>query len=359
MLQYTIRRILAAIPVLFGVLIVTFLLARAIPGDPCRAILGEKATVAACERFNEEKGLNEPLPVQMGIYMADLARGDFGNSLRFNRPITTILVERLPLTIELGIGALVLAVLIGIPAGIASALRRNSLIDVLVMIGANIGVSIPVFVLALLLKYLFAVTFRDTWLALPPSGRLSAGIVSVPFYTVFGWNVPEAGAGRFMLDFTANHYIFNNFLTRNWELFWDAIRHLLLPWLALSSIPLSIIARMTRSAMVEVLSLDYIRTARAKGLTEFVITLIHAFRNASLPVVTITGLQLGTVFAGAILTETVFSLAGVGLALFEGITARDFPIIQGFVVVISIGYVLVNLLVDLSYAFIDPRVRLE
>ncbi len=359
MLQYTIRRILAAIPVIIGVLIVTFVVARAIPGDPCRAILGEKATDAACERFNVEKGLDQPMPVQLGIYIRDLAKGDFGNSLRFNRPITQILIERLPLTIELGTGALILAIIMGIPAGIIAAIRRNSIIDVLVMVGANLGVSIPVFVLALLLKYLFGVTFRDTGLALPPSGRLSAGLISVPFYEVFGWTVSEEGFRAGFLEFLANSYILNNLLTRNWAVLWDAVKHLLLPWIALSSIPLSIIARMTRSAMIEVLGLDYIRTARSKGLSEFVITLIHAFRNASLPVVTITGLQLGTVFAGAILTETIFSLAGVGLALFEGITARDFPIIQGFLIVIAVGYVAVNLLVDLSYAFIDPRVRLD
>lgn len=359
MIQYTIRRILAAVPVVIGVLIVTFALARIIPGDPCKAILGEKATVETCERFNEEKGLNEPIYVQFGIYARDLLRGDFGNSLRFNRPITQILVERLPLTVELGIGALVLAVLIGIPAGIISALRRNSFFDVFIMVGANFGVSIPVFVLGLLLKYLFAVTFKDTAFALPPSGRLTPGIISVPFFEVWDIAVGDGGLRTFSLNFIANMYIFNNFLTRNWATFWDAVRHMILPAVALSSIPLSIIARMTRSAMIEVLSLDYIRTARAKGLTEFAITMVHAFRNASLPVVTITGLQLGAVFAGAILTETVFGLAGVGLALFEGITARDFPIIQGFVVVIAVSYVLVNLLVDLSYAFIDPRVRLE
>jgi peptide/nickel transport system permease protein len=359
MLQYTIRRLLAAVPVIFGVLIVTFALARAIPGDPCRAILGEKATAESCERFNEEKGLNEPIYVQFGIYMSDLLKGDFGNSLRYNRSIVTILAERLPLTLELGFGALVLAVLIGIPAGIISAIRRNSFFDVFIMIGANIGVSIPVFVLGLLLKYLFAITFRDTAFALPPSGRLTPGVINVPYYELWGWESAETGFRAFMLTFTGNFYILNNLITRNWTVFWDAFRHMILPWIALSSIPLSIIARMTRSAMIEVLGQDYIRTARAKGLAEFVVTLIHAFRNAALPVVTITGLQLGAVFAGAILTETIFGLAGVGLALFEGITARDFPIIQGFVVVVSVGYVLVNLLVDLSYAFIDPRVRLD
>ncbi len=359
MIQYTVRRLLAAIPVIIGVLIVTFVLARLIPGDPCRAILGEKATVETCERFAEEKGLNEPLTTQFAIYMSDLVRGDLGNSLRFNRSISQILVERLPLTIELGFAALLLAVIIGIPAGILSAIRRNSLFDVGIMIGANLGVSIPIFVLGLLLKYIFAVVLRDTAFALPPSGRLSAGLIPVPFYEVYGWSVPESGGWAFLIKFFGNMALFNSFVTGDWKIFWDAFKHLILPAFTLSSIPLSIIARMTRSSMIEVLEMDYIRTARSKGLTESVIVFIHAFRNASLPVVTITGLQLGSVFAGAILTETIFGLAGVGLALFEGITARDFPIIQGFVIVIAVSYVLVNLLVDLSYAFIDPRVRLQ
>lgn len=359
MLQYTIRRLVAAIPVILGVLVVTFALARLIPGDPCRAILGEKATAETCARFSAEKGLNRPISVQFGYYMRDMLRGDLGNSLRFNRPISRILVERLPLTVELGMAALTLSVLIGVPMGIISAIRRNSFADVFVMMGANFGVSIPVFVLGLLLKYFFAVVLKDSSLALPPSGRLSPGMVSTPFYTVYGLSVADDGLRLFLLNFISNMYILNSLIARNWAVFWDATKHLILPAVALSSIPLSIIARMTRSSMIEVLGQDYIRTARSKGLAESVVVLIHAFRNASLPVVTITGLQLGSVFAGAILTETIFGLAGVGLALFEGITARDFPIIQGFVIVIALSYVLVNLLVDLSYAFIDPRVRLS
>ena len=359
MFQYTIRRLLAAIPVIFGVLLLTFLLARFIPGDPCRAILGEKATKEACDIFMEDKGLNEPLYTQFAIYLADLARGDLGNSLKFNRPITAILAERLPVTLELGFGSLILATLIGIPLGILSAIRRNSIFDVVTMIGANLGVSVPIFVLGLLLKYLFGVVFKELPWALPPSGRLTAGVINLPFYTVWGWQLPSSGFGNLALTFLGNFYLFNNLITGNWAVFWDAVKHMILPWIALSSIPLSIIARMTRSAMIDVLSLDYVRTARSKGLSEWSVTMVHAFRNASLPVVTITGLQLGTVFSGAILTESIFTLAGVGLALYEGIIGRDFPIVQGFVMMIALGYVLVNLLVDLSYALIDPRVRFD
>ena len=359
MIQYSLRRILASIPVIIGVLLVTFVLARVIPGDPCRAILGEKATQEACDRFNELKGLNEPMPVQLAIYIGDVARGDLGDSLRFKRPILTILLERLPLTMELSLSAVTIAVLVGVPLGIISATRRNSSVDVGTMIFANIGVSMPVFWLGLMLAYLFALVLRDTPLALPPTGRLSPGLSPDPFYQIYGWEIPEAGFLNVISRFISNMFIVNAFISGRWEVFWDAVKHMILPAVALSTIPMAIIARMTRSSMLEVLDLDYIRTARAKGVRQRRVVLHHAFRNALLPIVTIAGLQLGLVLSGAILTETVFNLAGVGRALFEAITARDFPIIQGFVIVISVGFVLLNLLVDLSYAYLDPRIRLD
>jgi peptide/nickel transport system permease protein len=338
---------------------VTFVLARMIPGDPCKAMLGERATAQVCERFYAANGLDRPITTQFAIYMGNILQGDFGNSIRFSRPVTTIIVERLPLTIELGVTALIIAILIGIPAGIISAVKRNSILDVITMVGANIGVSMPVYWLGLMLAYVFALMLRGTPLQLPPSGRLSAGVFATPFYSVWGW---EVAAGTFiagLLDFISNMYILNAILSQNWDLLRDTIRHLILPALALSTIPLSIIARMTRSSMLEVMKQDYIRTARAKGLKTNVVILKHALRNAMLPIITIIGLQVGTLFAGAVLTETIFGLAGVGRILFEAITARDFPIIQAFTIVIAIGYVLVNLVVDLSYVFIDPRIRLE
>jgi peptide/nickel transport system permease protein len=359
MIQYSLRRVVSSLPVIFGVLLVTFALARLIPGDPCKAILGEKATVETCERFNEAKGLNDPIPVQFAIYMKDILRGDFGNSIRFNRPITTILLERLPLTMELSMLAVTIALTVGIPAGIISAIKRNSAVDVFTMIGANIGVSMPVFWLGLMLAYFFALVLKDTPFALPPTGRLSPGLVPTPFYTVHGWELPQQGFGAAIFTFISNMYIVNSLLAFEWSVFWNATKHMILPAVALSTIPMAIIARMTRSAMLEVLGLDYVRTAKAKGLRQRKIVMKHAFRNALLPVVTIAGLQLGLVLSGAILTETIFGLAGVGRALFEAITARDFPVIQGFVVVIAIGYVMLNLLVDLSYAFLDPRIRLD
>jgi len=359
MLQYTIRRILLSIPVIFGILMVTFFIARSIPGDPCKAILGEKATAEVCERFSREHGLDQPIPVQFWIYMKDIARGDFGESIRFSRPVTTILIERLPTTLELGFIALVLAIAVGIPMGVISAVKRNSFVDVITMVIANTGVSMPVYWLGLMLAYAFALLLKDTPFWLPPAGRLSAGFVSTPFFEVYGWNVIVDTFSYKFLDFFSNMFIFNSIITGDWEILGDAVKHIILPSVALSTIPLAIIARMTRSSMLEVLRQDYIRTARAKGLREWMVIIKHAFRNALLPIVTIIGLQLGTLFAGAVLTETIFSFSGVGRMLFEAITARDFPIVQAFTVVIAVGYVLVNLLVDLSYAFIDPRIKLD
>ena len=290
--------------------------------------------------------------------MKTLARGDLGDSIRFHRPVTQILVERLPTTIELGLAGLLIASFIGIPLGIISAIRHNSAIDVGTMVGANIGVSMPVFWLGLMLAYVFALLLKDTPFWLPPSGRLSAGVSSIPFYEFYGLEFGDGGLFK-VAQFFANLYIFNSIITFDWPVLKDSVRHLILPALALATIPMAIIARMTRSSTLQVLGLDYVRTARAKGLAERKVIVGHAFRNALLPIVTIIGLQLGIVFSGAILTETIFSLAGVGRSLFEAITARDFPIIQGFTVVIAVGYIVVNLVVDLSYAFLDPRIRLD
>ncbi|MEX2419103.1 MAG: ABC transporter permease, partial [Acidimicrobiia bacterium] len=348
-----------AVPVLFGILIATFLLARMIPGDPCRSLLGERASAEACERFARNKGLDEPIPVQLGIYIGDVVQGDFGDSIRFSRPVSQILIERLPMTIELSTAALILALVVGIPLGIVSAMKHNTAVDVGTMMFANIGVSMPVFWLGLLLAYLFALVLGDTPLALPPSGRLSAGLISEPFYEVWGLGLKDGNLFHTVLEFISNHYIFNSLITADWELFFDAIQHLILPAMALSTIPMAIIARMTRSSLLDVLGRDYVRTARAKGAPERRVVVRHALRNAMLPVVTIIGLQLGALLSGAVLTETVFGLAGAGTMLFEAITARDFPIIQGFTVIIATGYVVINLIVDVSYAYFDPRVRLE
>ncbi|HQE92316.1 MAG TPA: ABC transporter permease [Anaerolineae bacterium] len=359
MFHYIVRRLLLSIPVLFGILVVTFVLARLIPGDPCKAMLGEKATAEVCARFTHEHGLDKPISVQLGIYMRDVLKGDFGNSIRYSRPVSTILIERLPMTIELGFIAIVLATLIGIPLGIISAVYSNSFVDVITMVIANIGVSMPVYWLGLMLAYVFALVLKGTPLWLPPSGRLTAGMTAIPFYEVYHLTLQPESARYHFYEFISNMYIVNSIITFDWHVLGDVIKHLLLPAVALSTIPMSIIARMTRSSMLEVLELDYIRTARAKGLPKPRVVLKHAFRNALLPICTVIGLELGTIFAGAVLTETIFGLAGVGRMLFEAITARDYPIVQAFTLVIAIGYVGMNLLVDISYVFIDPRIKLD
>ncbi|MDP2994912.1 MAG: ABC transporter permease [Anaerolineales bacterium] len=359
MIQYIIRRTLSAIPVLFGILLVTFVLARVIPGDPCRAILGEKATKAVCDRFISEHGLDKPLYTQFGVYLNEIAHGDYGRSFRYGMPVTRLLVERLPTTIELSFCALFFSLVVGIPLGVISAVKHNSWVDVSMMVWANIGVSMPVFWLGLMLAYVFSLLLKGTPFWLPPSGRITAGILSPAFYDVWGWTIQGTGLWRGVLEFLGRLYIFNAILTANWKLLGDTLTHLLLPSLALGTIPMALFARMTRSTMLEVLGQDYIRTARAKGLPNSKVILKHAFRNSLLPLVTVIGLSLGGLLGGAVLTETIFGLSGVGRTLYEAITARDYGIVQAFTVVIAIFFVILNLIVDISYAYLDPRIRLD
>lgn len=359
MLQYLIRRLLTTIPVLFGILIVTFIIARVIPGDPCKAILGEKATPAVCERFIREKGLDKPIHEQLFIYMGEIVRGDFGNSIRFNLPVTRLLIERLPTTVELSLAALFVSIIFGIPLGVISAVKHNSWVDVVTMVWANIGVSMPVFWLGLMLMYVFSLLLKDTPFWLPPSGRVSPGIPTTPFFEVWGWDIGKEGFLAGTLVFFSRMNILNALLTSNWKLLRDAIEHLILPALALGTIPMALIARMARSAMLDVLGQDYIRTAKAKGLGNFGVIIKHAFSNALLPLITVIGLSLGGLLGGAVLTETVFGLSGLGRTLYEAITARDYVIVQSFTVVIAVFYVTINLIVDLSYAYLDPRIRLN
>ncbi len=359
MTTYILRRFLASLPVLIGILFATFALGRLIPGDPCRAILGEKATDAVCDDFIKRHGLDAPIPTQFGIYVKEILAGDFGDSFRFGKPVIDLLIERLPTTLELSLAALFVSVIVGIPLGIISAVRHNSWVDVLTMVWANIGVSMPVFWLGLMLAYLFSLTLKGTVLWLPPSGRLSSGILSTSFAEVWGWELTEGTFTWALVDFLSRLNVLNAILSRNGKLLLDSIRHLILPALALGTIPMALIARMTRSAMLDVLGQDYIRTARAKGLRQNMVVLKHAFRNALLPLVTVIGLQLGTLLGGAVLTETIFGLSGVGRILYDAITARDYAIVQAFTVVIAIFFVFLNLLVDISYAYVDPRIRLD
>jgi peptide/nickel transport system permease protein len=344
--------------VLLGILLVTFVLLRSIPGDPCRAILGEKATDEICDAYAQRYGLDKSIPEQLSIYMGRALRGDLDESFRFGRPVTELIVERMPTTVELAITALVFASLVGIPLGILSAYRHNSPIDVGTMLGANIGVSMPVFWLGLMMAYLFAVILKDTPLALPPSGRLEAGANYDPFYVVWGLASSEDTATGLMI-FLSRLNVLNAILTLNTTQLFDAIRHLILPAVVVGTIPLAIIARMTRSSLLEVLNQDYVRTARAKGLRELNVVIRHATRNALLPVVTVIGLSFGGLVSGAILTETIFGLSGVGRMLLEGITARDYTLVQGFTVIVAVATVLINFSVDVLYGFLDPRIRLE
>jgi len=358
MSTFILRRIVLVIPVLFGILAITFILLRSIPGDPCRAVLGERATDEVCDAYAERYGLNKPIAEQLVIYMGRILRGDLDNSFRHGRPVADLLIERLPTTIELATAALIIACLIGIPLGIISAYRHNSIIDVGTMMGANLGVSMPVFWLGLMLAFFFGVVLKDTPFALPPSGRLEAGANYSPFYQVWGLAQTEDTASGFMI-FVSRLNILNAALTLNFTQLVDALRHLILPAFAVGTIPLAIIARMMRSSLLEVLKRDYVRTARSKGLNEYRVVVGHAVRNAMLPVVTVIGLSFGSLVSGAVLTETVFGLGGIGRILFEGITARDYTLVQGITIVTAIAFVLINLFVDVLYGFLDPRIRLE
>ena len=358
MTTYVLRRLLISLPVIFGILVAVFVITRILPGDPCRALLGEKATEAACAAFNSRYGFDQPIFVQFVRYLGQVLSGDLGESIRFGIPVTQLLLERLPTTVELGLISLTIASVAGIFLGITSATRRNSRTDVVTMIFANLGVSIPVFVLGLIFAFFFAIVLKGTPLALPPSGRYTAGVI--PTEIAEAWGIAGLGGPlRVLIDFISNMAIPNAILTLRPDLLLDALSHLLLPAIALATIPMAVIARITRSSLLDVLGTDYIRTARAKGLSPREVVSKHALRNALLPVVTVIGLSLGGLLSGAVLTETIFNFAGVGRTISEAITARDYVVVQGFTVVVSVGYVVVNLLVDISYAFLDPRVRME
>jgi peptide/nickel transport system permease protein len=334
MTSYIIRRLLSLIPTLFGVSIIVFLFLRMIPGDPALALAGEHATEANVERIREEFGLNKPLYEQYLTYVGKVLRGDLGRSILSRRPIADEVRVRFPATLELSMCALIVALVIGLPAGIISATKRNSPIDNIAMVGSLLGISMPIFWLGLMLNWFFAV--RLGWL--PSVTRLDASID---------------------IQRITNLIIVDSILTGNAEALLNGIKHLILPAIALGTIPMAIIARMTRSAMLEVLEQDYVRTARAKGLAERVVTLRHALKNALLPIITILGLQVGVLLSGAVLTETIFAWPGIGRWLYLSILSRDYPIVQGMALFITVLFLVVNLLVDLSYALVDPRIRYD
>jgi len=332
--RYAIRRGLTIVPVLLGVSILVFSFIHLIPGDPALTMLGERATPEKVAEVRVRLGLDRPIWEQYLLYIGKAMRGDLGVSIIRGDPVAGDLMRRFPATVELAMAAIIVAIVLGIPIGVASAVWRNSLLDSIARLGALTGVSMPIFWLGLVLAWFFGVQLR----ILPTGFRLSSGTAFVPW---------------------TNFVILDALLQRDWATLGDALRHLILPALALATIPLAVIARMTRASMLEVLSREYIRTAEAKGLSRRVVILRHALRNALLPVLTVVGLQVGRLLAGAILTETIFSWPGIGLWVYESIEARDYAIVQGVSLFIAVIVVGVNLLTDVLYAAVDPRIKYE
>lgn len=334
MFNYIIKRLLALIPILIGVAVIVFLIVHLIPGDPAQTMLGERATDQALERLREQMGLNDPLPVQFWRYVKDLLRGDLGRSIMSNNPVSTELAQRFPATLELSFFAMMFAVFVGVPAGIFASINQNSWFDNLSMLIALMGVSMPIFWLGLMFIWLFAVELG--WF--PPSSRIGVGLEFSPI---------------------TNLYVIDSILQFNFAALKNVLHHLFLPAVALGTIPMAIIARMTRSSMLEVLKKDYIRTAYAKGLKRKIVIFKHALKNAMVPIITVVGLQFGVLLGGAVMTETIFSWPGLGKYLVDAIYARDFPIVQGGILFFAGVFVIVNLIVDLSYALVDPRIQYE
>ncbi|MDK2823475.1 MAG: peptide/nickel transport system permease protein [Clostridia bacterium] len=334
MLNYIIKRLLMLIPVLVGVSLLAFSIIHLIPGDPARIILGERATEASILALQEKLGLNQPLYIQFLTFLKNILKGDLGTSIITNEKVSYELLTSFAATLELTFVAMIIAIVVGIAAGTIAAIRQYSIFDNISMIGALVGVSMPIFWLGLLMIWAFA--YKLGWF--PASGRLDVAL-----------NVPRI----------THILLIDSLLNGNFQAFKNTLWHLAMPSLALATIPMAIIARMTRSSMLEVMKQDYIRTARAKGLPEKIIIFKHAIKNAFLPVITVIGLQVGLLLGGAVMTETVFSYPGLGRRLYIAIMARDYPVVQGGILLISVCFVLVNLIVDLTYSFIDPRIKLD
>lgn len=332
MLNYITKRLLLLIPVLLGVSLFVFLVLHLFTADPAGMMLGQHATAEQKEALREELGFNKPLYVQFGVFLSQIVQGDFGRSLMTHAPVTDELLSRFPATIELAFAAMLIATVIGVTVGVISAVKQYSIFDYFSMVGALLGVSMPIFWLGLMLIILFSVTLG--WL--PVSGRIAVGMEPATI---------------------TQFYLLDSILSGDWEAFKSAVSHLILPAVALASYSMAIIARMTRSTMLEVIRQDYIRTARSKGLVETVVVFKHALRNALIPVITVIGLQMGSLLGGAVLTETVFSWPGIGSFVVNAILAGDFPVVQGGVIMVATVFVVVNLIVDVLYAYLDPRIK--
>ena len=332
MARYVLRRIILLFPILFGVSLAVFLVMHLFTVDPAEIILGQYATPDQVAVVREELGLNKPIYVQFWDYISRAAQGDLGQSVITKTSITEELMKRFPATAELAVLAICIASVLGIGLGVVSAVKQNSLFDYGAMVVALLGVSMPIFWLGLMMIILFSVTLG--WL--PASGRIAVGFR------------PEEITGLYLLD---------SLLTGDTEAFWNALKHLMMPAIALGAYSTAIIARMTRATMLETIRQDYVRTARAKGLREPVVIVKHALRNALIPIVTVIGLQMGALLGGAVLTETVFSWPGIGSYIVDGIMVSDYPRVQGAVLLIATIFVLVNLIVDVLYCYLDPRIQ--
>jgi len=331
--KFILRRLLLLIPILLGLTVLVFGFIRALPGDPAGAILGERATAEAMERVRRALGLDRPLIEQYWDYLTGLFRLDLGTSFITNRDVTADFLQRFPATIELTVAAMIFAIGLGIPLGMMTAKRRGTWLDSTGTILSLIGISIPIFFLGLMLKWAFAIEFP----ILPDSGRID--LVKYDF------------------DRVTNFMTIDALLAGSWGGFVDALRHLVLPGIALGTIPLAIIMRITRASVVDVMNEDYVRTANAKGLPAGTVDGRHILRNALLPVVTVIGLQLGLLLGGAILTETIFGWAGVGKWIYDAVVNNDYQVIQSGVLILAVIFIVVNLLVDVSYAYLNPRIR--
>ncbi len=334
MIAYIIRRFFIMIPTLLGVTFIVFLMLHFTPGDPAELLMGERASEEALQAIREHLGLNEPLYVQYGMFLKQLMKGDLGETIWTRQDVWIEIKQRFPATIELSLVALFISCVFGMILGIVSATKQYSIFDYLSMLGALAGVSMPIFWLGLVFMLIFSLNLG--WL--PMSARLSVGVD---------------------LETITNFYVLDALLTRNWAALRDALWHIIMPAVTLSTIPTAIIARMTRSSMLEVLRQDYIKTAKAKGLSQFSVIFKHALRNALIPVVTTIGLQFGVLMAGAILTETIFAWPGVGKWMYDAVMQRDYMVIRSGTLFIATIFILINLCVDVLYAVINPRISVK
>jgi peptide/nickel transport system permease protein len=339
MQQYILRRLLLMVPLLIGITLIAFIISHSVPGDPIAAHLSQKAmedeTIVAA--FRAQWGLDKPLWEQYWIYLKNLVRGDMGTSIRTHRPVLDDLRQFLPASFELAVGATLYSLFVGIPFGVISAIKQDKVVDHVVRVISLIGVSTPVFWLALISLYIFY--FRLGWL--PGPGRLDAGMEL---------DVKASITGMYVVD---------TLLRGDFQTFVIAVKHMFLPTLVLGSATLGIVTRITRSSMLEVMTQDYVRTARSKGLAERTVILGHVLKNALIPTVTVIGLSFGGIMAGTVLTETIFTWPGIGRYAYQSCITLDFPAIMGVSILIAVVFSVVNLLVDVSYAFLDPRIRLE